>query len=348
MSIIYIPKDSIRDVYYGISKEERKLVNGKMRVFLRRSNIIDETFNANVYFGDYYPGIPKKLFVYTKDGTEHVVEEYGSILKQVVFFTSKDFEKTTGFIILRHMNSSASSDYWYHSYEQIRKFYGSSIKIVVIDDNSHPEFLLGQTNLEREKSLVNCFIKHSEFPKRGEVLPYYYLLKENYFEKAVIIHDSVFIRQFIDFEQYDEVKFFWHFEKNWDDPDLEKSIIRSLDNSQVLIDTYNNRGSWTGCFGAICVVERFFLQKIDEVHNFKNFLTCMATKADRIAFERIFGVLCHLHSKKLQQGLQTGDISIYGNIHDYIQYGYSYENYLHDLRNDTLRPLPVIKVWSGR
>ena len=73
------------------------------------------------------------------------------------------------FIIIRHVNSESSNLYWKHSYSSIRQFYPTT-SIIIIDDNS-PFKKFGSINLS------NCEIINSEYPQRGELLPYYYFHK---------------------------------------------------------------------------------------------------------------------------------------------------------------------------
>ena len=47
--------------------------------------------------------------------------------------------------------------------------------------------------------MYKTFIIQNDFPKRGELMPYYYYLHNKLFDTAVIIHDSVFINKYIDF-----------------------------------------------------------------------------------------------------------------------------------------------------
>jgi hypothetical protein len=58
--------------------------------------------------------------------------------------------------------------------------------------------------------------------------------------------------------------------------------------------------------------------------------------------ERIFALLCCAEEEKLYM-----NPSIYGIIHDYIKWGYNYDQYMNDkYMNDS--KLDIIKVWSGR
>jgi len=64
---------------------------------------------------------------------------------------------------------------------------------MIIDDNSNRAFVNN-----RNVNMRNCDVVHSEFPGRGEILPYYYFYKKQPFSKAVVLHDSVFIQKKID------------------------------------------------------------------------------------------------------------------------------------------------------
>ena len=61
-------------------------------------------------------------------------------------------------------------------------------------------------------------IIYSEFNSRGELLPYYYFYRFKFFDTAVIIHDSVFINDFIDNRSLltPNCKILWSFEHDWD------------------------------------------------------------------------------------------------------------------------------------
>jgi hypothetical protein len=116
--------------------------------------------------------------------------------------------ETIGFIILRHVNSNITNKYWIKCYDCIRKYYPENT-IMIIDDNSDYNFI---TN----KELYNTHIIQSEYPKRGELLPYYYYIHNKLFDKAVFIHDSVFINKYMDFSKIDKYQILWGFEHIWD------------------------------------------------------------------------------------------------------------------------------------
>ena len=89
-----------------------------------------------------------------------------------------------GFIITRHVNSETTNEYWNHCVKLIRSNYPHR-KIIVIDDNSNYSFVKAHFNYK------NVEIIQSEYPGRGELLPYVYYIRHKWFENAVIIHESL-------------------------------------------------------------------------------------------------------------------------------------------------------------
>ena len=75
-----------------------------------------------------------------------------------------------GFIITRHVNSEKSNKYWNRCVKLLRTFYPHR-QIVIIDDNSNYAFVKSDADYR------NLTIIQSEFHGRGELLPYYYYIK---------------------------------------------------------------------------------------------------------------------------------------------------------------------------
>ena len=95
--------------------------------------------------------------------------------------------------MLRHVTSPLTNQYWIHCYLCIRTYYPEH-RIIIIDDASDYAYV---TFLET----TNCKVVQSKYPGRGEFLPYYYyIFNPDWFQQAVILHDSVFINSYIDFE----------------------------------------------------------------------------------------------------------------------------------------------------
>ena len=235
-----------------------------------------------------------------------------------------------GFIILRHVRCENTNSYWIESYNCIRKFYPSN-SIIIIDDNSNYDFIT-------EIVLENTTIIQSEYKCSGELLPYIYYLRNPIFDKAVIIHDSVFFQKHIDFHQ--ENMPLWNFYTNVSDRNLEVNLISKLDNMQPLLDLYNTN-KWYGCFGGMSVITIDFLQKIHTKYNLENLIEHVKCRDDRMGIERVIGLIFSVENN-------CGDKSVFGSIFNFCTWGYLYSLYLAQKSNNQLPNIPVIKVWTGR
>lgn len=228
-----------------------------------------------------------------------------------------------GFIILRHVNNEETNKYWIHSYNCIRKFYPEN-KILIIDDNSTYKFITNE-------KLYNTVIIQSEYPKRGELLPYYYYLHNKLFDSAIIIHDTVFINKNIDIS-VKKYKLLWVFEHTWDQIDDETKMI-SIFNDLELKEFYENKNLWKGCFGCMSIITHDYLVFINNKYNISKLLDCVLNRYNRQSFERVIGCLLQKHCEKE---------TLLGDIHKYCNWGVNFNN------KHNYNHLPIIKVWAGR
>jgi len=235
-----------------------------------------------------------------------------------------------GFIILRNVNSSTTNEYWRECYKCIKQFYTKN-RILIIDDNSDYSFVTNDY-------LDNTMIIRSEYPKRGEFLPYYYYLKTNFCETAVFLHDSVFIKKYIDFN-VSTYKILLDFGKRNinDGMQYQKSLLHALNNTK-LNDFYNKKdnGMWKGCFGAMSVVTYSYLKSIDQEFRISSLIPHITSRDLRCAFERIIACLLQINIM---------ETSLFGDILKYCKWGLNYSQYL---KQEYDKNLPVIKVWTGR
>ena len=229
----------------------------------------------------------------------------------------------TGFIMLRHIMNESTNNYWMHCYDCIRLFY-PEYPIVIIDDNSDYKYI-------SDKVLYKTTVINSEFVGRGELLPYYYYLTNKFFDTAIIIHDSVFINSHMDFT-VNTYKLIWEFEHDWDQVDDETRIIRIF-NDVELLDFYNKKELWKGCFGGMSVITHDFLNIVNAKYDISKLLCCVLNRYNRCSFERVIACLLQIVDK---------NISLLGNIHKYCEWGILYRN------KDEHNELPIIKVWTGR
>jgi len=242
-----------------------------------------------------------------------------------------------GFIIVRHVNSELTNLLWQECYKCIRQFYDN--KIIIIDDNSDTKFLTILDNL------VNCHIIQSEFPKRAELLPYYYFLKNAWFDTAVILHDSIFIQKPIKFDKYN--KFLWHFVTHeWDNTRGETNIINQLTNSVDILDLYNNKTEWYGCFGVMSVITYTMIHDINSKYNFFNIVNYIKCRNDRMMLERVFASILWYEAS-----LTPSNCSYFGDINYFCKWGFDEEYTIKKYFNDKSEgkiDLPIVKLWSGR
>jgi len=239
---------------------------------------------------------------------------------------------STGFIILRHVNSELTNLYWMHCYSCIRKYYPDN-KIIIIDDSSH-------LSLVSKKPLTNTEIIHSEFRGRGELLPYYYYSKYKWFDQAIILHDSVFIQRPLIFET-DNVKFLWYFDNhNFDQIEDEETLLRCLSSHEDLLLFHQQKHLWTGCFGSMTIIKHDFLKSIDDKYHFSSLLPFITNRYNRCSFERVLACM-------LLHNINQYKKSLLGCIHEYIKVDFTFQKYLKIKKRKQIR-LPVIKVFTGR
>jgi hypothetical protein len=230
---------------------------------------------------------------------------------------------TLGFIVLRHVNSELTNTYWMYCYDCIRIYYPEN-DILIIDDNSNYNFIT-------YKMLYKTKIINSKYPKRGELLPYYYYLQHKLFDTAFIIHDSVFINKYIDIH-VNNYKLLWEFEHNWDQIADETNMI-NLFNDPELNSFYENKDLWKGCFGGMCIITHDYLTYVNSKYAISKLLECVLNRYNRCSFERVIACLLQKNGKKE---------TLLGNIHAYCKWGMSFD----EKENNT--HLPLIKVWTGR
>ena len=235
---------------------------------------------------------------------------------------------TFGFIVLRHVNSHETNEYWKYSYDCIRKFYSDTL-IVFIDDASDETFLT-------HKEMHNTFIIKSEFPKRGELLPYYYYAKYKFFDTAIILHDSVFINRFINFN-VDTYRMLWNFPNNiCSNYQDQVHILSQLDNHKELIE-FLNMNTWDGCFGSMCVIRYDYLHAINERYNISKLLPVITNRYNRQTFERVISILLSKNNKTEP---------FFGCIFRYMP---GSDTYTVDFSQRHLfKDYPLVKVWTGR
>jgi len=236
-----------------------------------------------------------------------------------------------GIIMLRHVSDKKSDLFWKHCYDCIRNFYPTS-NVLIIDDNSKYEFI---TDKELDKNVI---VIQSEYPGRGELLPYYYysLPGNNFCETALCIHDSMFITRYIDIGDVKTCKMLWSF-SNHHPYDIDNAHrILSCYKDKKLNNLFNSN-QWKGCFGGMCIINHNYLLEINNQYKIKLMLNKVTKRAEREAFERVWGVIMQVCEKT-----SNFNNTLIGDIHNKTYWGTTWEQ-----RNEYKRH-PITKTWYSR
>lgn len=254
-----------------------------------------------------------------------------------------------GFIITRHVNSETTNKYWNQCVKLIRSFYPLR-RIVIIDDNSNYDFV------KADFDYANTTIIQSEYPKRGELLPYIYYLKHKWFPNAVIIHDSLFIHKKIAFEYFSTpVMPLWHHEYDQENKTNilriastlknNHKLLKKINNSNEVVNSlgFNNDDKFNLCFGGQCYIKLSFLERLENKYKLTNMIPAIKCRTDRCSLERILGLLfCEEYPNLLNVKSLFGDIMASPNA-----FAYNYEHYNNDFKSKNIHR-PFVKVWTGR
>lgn len=242
------------------------------------------------------------------------------------------------FVILRHIGTARDNDLWISSYNSIRKFYTN--KIIIIDDNSNVNTVNGR--------LANTEVIYSDFNGAGEILPYYYFLKNKWADRMIFMHDSMFLQRRLRPSELDQaISFHWYFDQSEEKNERKISNYLSLLNYSEELTAYLDHPAWVGCFGATSIITYDVVQLLEDKYGlFSKLPLNIRTRADRQSFERIFGLIL------FYEGLvDDKNCSNFGNI---MQYPGAFENMVSTAEqvNYTLSTkgydAAIGKLWRGR
>ena len=125
-----------------------------------------------------------------------------------------------------------------------------------------------------------------------------------------------------------------------------QNIIKKINYSEDMVTLFDFKNKtvqgWDGCFGVQSFISHSFVSLLQKKYNIFEMLKVVTCRADRCSLERIMSILFFEEYK----GLQTIH-SLFGDIFRYQKFGYSYENYIADLKKGVI-PRYVVKVWTGR
>jgi hypothetical protein len=97
------------------------------------------------------------------------------------------------------------------------------------------------------------------------------------------------------------------------------------------------------------IISYDFLELIHKKHNLFKLIPHIQNRNDRMSFERVFSILFYI--TKFTNNLPVNSISVFGCIHDFCRWGYTYEQYILDYNNMNkfiFNMKKIVKTWSGR
>jgi hypothetical protein len=141
----------------------------------------------------------------------------------------------------------------------------------------------------------------------------------------------------------------WFFHPDKEDVENRKRIMRHLKNYQALDSKLSNdsvlslpHDKWYGCFGVQSYINLDFLEKIEQKYGITQLISAIHCRTDRCCLERILGCIFFTECQNI-----LNQKSLLGDIMKYQTWGYSYDEYMVNLKKGTI-PAPIVKVWSGR
>jgi hypothetical protein len=248
-------------------------------------------------------------------------------------------DKSYVFVILRNIKLAQDNDLWISSYNSIRKFYTNPI--VIIDDNSTINTVNGR--------LTDTDIIKSEWRGAGEILPYYYFLKEKWADCMIFLHDSMFLhRPFQPSELNGSIRFHWHFDNEDRDDRKILGLLSLLNKSNEIRTSFSESTfQWKGCFGGASIIDLDVVEHLEQKYELiSKLISTIRTRIDRKAFERILGIVAWY--EKL---IDSSTPSNFGSILTYPMAFESQNNNIETAAHIVSQAnynTSILKVWRGR
>jgi hypothetical protein len=185
-------------------------------------------------------------------------------------------------------------------------------KCVVIVDFTSKKVLVEQV-IQR---FCNVIFECDTLPIPADMQLLKYFKEKKYFDTAILLQDSMRIKQVFNVEHINDVKYLWHFNNHrvhWsviqESPtdynkkhnihthdDLIHHIINNIPNvefSKYCKETYGKKELWSGCFGALCIITSTFLEELDDKTHIIELQLTMTTNRLRRAIESLFALACN-------------------------------------------------------
>jgi len=242
------------------------------------------------------------------------------------------------FIITRNVINEKTNIYWNICCESIRKYYDNDIYIIC--DNSDDKYI------KMINEIQNIQVIKSDYPSRGEILPYYYFNKFKFNKYAIIIHDSSFIQKKIELVDFKKIKFIHYFSHTEQSKNILNDILKEIEHQYSIKMFMEKKNRWRNCFGVQSIITLDFCQHIFKKYQLENLLNYIYDRKRRIEFEKLFGLICSYEYYLKNENIEN--ITLFGKeIYKYQPKAFHYKihNYIQDKNKYNL---DIIKIWTGR
>lgn len=250
----------------------------------------DDQTRAHLFSDPAY-GIVKKIHIgeLTFTVTNDIRIPYGPLIEKNERIQHENLNSTIVFVVLRHVSKPEHDALWRRCIDSIQRFH-PLVPIIIIDDNSSLPI----------HEIENIRIIKSEFPGAGEILPYYYFLKEHWADKLVFLHDSMFLKEPLTDEHIhdQDTKFHWYFTRHISEVEHEdRKLISLLNNSSHLLSVYCDTESWKGMFGCAGITSYDSIMKLENKYAvFSTLVKFVKNRSQRMGCERVLGLLFHIEN----------------------------------------------------
>ena len=199
-------------------------------------------------------------------------------------------DNSYGFIIKRNVKDEESNKMWIQLYNKIREYSDCEIIFICSSVLSYVKF---------DKKLVNCKIIKNKFDFDNPLISYYYYYINNFFDKAIIIDDSININiikqllsnirktNFLNISKKDQIN-------NSNEIQLLTSLLEKSDDKYVILNKYKNKHLWNGSNRLLTIATLKNIKQIQDKFNIFKFNKNVDYQTINI-IENIFGFLLSIY-----------------------------------------------------
>jgi hypothetical protein len=239
-----------------------------------------------------------------------------------------------GFIIAACLTTEDHFEYFTRCIESVHRLHPEQKIVVILSCASNPVY--SKRAVYAFENIVHFETETGSIPADFQV--YQFLKRNRYFNKAVIMQDSMQLLKQIDdiVANVKDIQFLWYFTNHRVDwhtiiepdtafnrnhkivthDDLNLYIINNVAENAAFREycngIYNRKSEWCGCFGSCSIITLDFLEKMDSLTNIIDIQTKAAYSVDpdgpmstnriRRSLESIFSLACQYTTRRPMEG----------------------------------------------